>query len=182
MNDILQILLAAETASRWHVDQRRKGGRHEPYINHLIEVASLVAQATDGDDPNLVVAALLHDAVEDCGISGKLIADTFGEDVASIVAEVTDDKSLPKEVRKEEQVRTAATKSTRAKILKLADKISNLRAIAASPPADWPLERRIEYVRWARRVAAGLRGVNRQLEDELDAAADTAERSMIAAT
>jgi GTP diphosphokinase / guanosine-3',5'-bis(diphosphate) 3'-diphosphatase len=136
----------------------------------------LVAKATGGSDTDLVIAALLHDAIEDCEVPRELIAETFGEDVASIVEEVTDDKNLPKAVRKEEQVRTAPTKSPRAKMLKLADKASNLRAIAASPPLDWSVKRRIEYVRWAREVANGLRGVNQKLERQFDEAAAAAER------
>lgn len=134
MQEWLQVLKAADAAARWHVHQRRKGAAEEPYINHLVEVAMLVAEATGGSDTNLVVAGLLHDAIEDCEVARELIAETFGEDVASIVEEVTDDKSLPKAERKEEQVKTAPTKSPRAKILKLADKVSNLRALAASPP------------------------------------------------
>jgi GTP diphosphokinase / guanosine-3',5'-bis(diphosphate) 3'-diphosphatase len=122
----LQVLKAADAAARWHVHQRRKGPAQEPYINHLVEVAMLVANATDGTDTSLVTAALLHDAVEDCKVPRELIVESFGEDVASLVEEVTDDKSLPKEVRKQEQVKTAPTKSSRAKVLKLADKISIL--------------------------------------------------------
>src|SRR5260370_13978937 len=94
MQEWLQILKAADAAARWHVHQRRKGAAEEPYINHLLEVATLVAEATDGKDINLVVAALLHDAIEDCEVPREMIAEAFGEDVASLVAEVTDDKSL----------------------------------------------------------------------------------------
>jgi GTP diphosphokinase / guanosine-3',5'-bis(diphosphate) 3'-diphosphatase len=177
MQEWLQVLKAADAAARWHVHQRRKGPAEEPYINHLVEVAKLVADATDGEDPNLVIAALLHDAIEDCEVPRELIAETFGEDVASLVEEVTDDKSLPKPVRKDEQVKTAPTKSPRAKILKLADKISNLRAIAASAPSDWSVKRRLEYVRWAREVAKGLRGANQKLEEQFDNVAAVAERS-----
>jgi GTP diphosphokinase / guanosine-3',5'-bis(diphosphate) 3'-diphosphatase len=142
-----------------------------------VEVATLVAEATDGADTDLVIAALLHDAIEDCEVPRELIAEIFGEDVASIVEEVTDDKTLPKAVRKEEQIKTALAKSPRAKLLKLADKTSNLRAIAASAPAEWSIKRRIEYVSWARNVAEGLRGVNQRLEELFDEAAAAAERS-----
>jgi GTP diphosphokinase / guanosine-3',5'-bis(diphosphate) 3'-diphosphatase len=136
-----------------------------------------VANATKGEDPNLVVAALLHDAIEDCEVPRNLIAEEFGEDVASIVEEVTDDKSLPKADRKQQQVKNAAHKSSRAKILKLADKTSNLRAIAASPPSDWSVNRRVEYIQWAKKVANGLRGVNEELEAKFDDAVAGAERS-----
>ena len=173
----LQVLKAADAAARWHVHQRRKGSAQEPYINHLIEVTMLVADATGGSDTNLVIAALLHDAIEDCKVPRRLIAESFGEDVASLVEKVTDDKSLPKEVRKARQIESAPKKSPRAKILKLADKTSNLRALAASPPATWSIERRKEYVEWCRDVVRGLRGTNQQLEDQFDQAAAAAERS-----
>jgi hypothetical protein len=106
-----------QSAARWHVHHRRKGPAEEPYINHLLEVAMLVADATGGSDTNLVIAALLHDAIEDSELPRELIAETFGEDVASVVVEVTDDKSLPKAQRKLMQIETAATKSPRAKVL-----------------------------------------------------------------
>jgi GTP diphosphokinase / guanosine-3',5'-bis(diphosphate) 3'-diphosphatase len=177
MKEWLTVLKAADAAARWHVHQRRKGPAQEPYINHLVEVALLVADATDGSDTDLVIAALLHDAIEDCEVPRELIAETFGEDVASLVEEVTDDKSLPKPVRKDEQIKTATMKSPRAKILKLADKTGNLRAVAASPPANWSVKRRKEYVDWSREVVKGLRGINRKLEDQFDQAAAAAERS-----
>ncbi len=103
----IAVLRAADAAARWHVHQRRKGAAQEPYINHLLEVATLVAEATGGNDPDLVIAALLHDAIEDCEVPRELIAKTFGTEVADLVAEVTDDKSLPKEHRKEKQIETA---------------------------------------------------------------------------
>jgi GTP diphosphokinase / guanosine-3',5'-bis(diphosphate) 3'-diphosphatase len=137
----------------------------------------LVAEATAGSDTNLVIAALLHDAIEDSEVPTELIAQTFGDDVASIVAEVTDDKTLPKAQRKLIQIETAATKSPRAKVLKLADKTSNLRAVAVSPPAGWSVKRRSEYVRFSRKVAEGLRGVDPRLEEQFDEAACAAERS-----
>jgi len=171
------VLQAADAAARWHVHQRRKGAAEEPYINHLLEVATLVAEATDGKDPELVIAALLHDAIEDQEVPDDLIAETFGEDVAGLVREATDDKSLPKEERKHRQIEEASKKSRRAKILKLADKTSNLKAIAASPPPDWSVKRRLEYIRWARDVVAGLTGVSDCLEEEFERAARDAEQS-----
>src|SRR5690242_15206581 len=177
MHEWLQVLKAADAAARWHVHHRRKGPAEEPYINHLLEVAMLVAEATGGEDTNLVIAALLHDAIEDSEVPRELIAETFGDDVASLVVEVTDDKSLPKATRKLKQVETASLKSQRAKMLKLADQTSNLRAVAASPPSDWSVKRRIEYVHWARQVVDGLRGANPKLEAHFDEAALAAERS-----
>jgi|SRR5262249_33418534 len=157
MKEWLLVLKAADAAARWHVHHRRKGPAEEPYINHLLEVAMLVAEATGGNDTNLVIAALLHDAIEDSEVPRELIAETFGEDVACLVEEVTDDKALPKGMRKQKQVESAPTKSTRAKMLKLADKTSNLRAVASSPASDWSVKRRMGYVQWAKQVAGASR-------------------------
>jgi len=179
MNDLFTVLKAADAAARWHVHQRRKGAAQEPYINHPLEVAALVAEATEGDDPNLIAAALLHDVIEDCGVPYSLIAETFGTDVADLVAEVTDDKTLEKSERKKLQVEKAHKKTSRAKVLKLADKISNLRTLALSPPEAWSPQRRFEYVEFARQVVEGLRGANLFLEAQFDEAARAAEKSLL---
>src|SRR5262245_31646124 len=173
--DWIAVLKAADAAARWHVQQRRKGAAEEPYINHLLEVAMLVAEATSGEDPELVIAALLHDSIEDQEVPRSVIAQGFGTGVAELVEEVTDDKKLEKQERKRLQVEHAHRKSQRAKILKLADKTSNLRAIAASPPPDWSVKRRLEYVEWSRRVSEGLTGVSPWLEKEFEQAAEEAE-------
>lgn len=179
MKEWVTVLRAADAAARWHVHQRRKGAAQEPYVNHLLEVASLVTEATHGKDPDLVIAALLHDAIEDQEVPAELIAREFGSKVAAIVAEVTDDKTLDKAERKHRQVATAPKKSNQAKMLKLADKTSNLRAIAFSPSPGWSVQRRLEYIDWAKSVAAGLRGVSPWLEDQFDRAVEEAERSVI---
>ncbi|SHG79335.1 HD domain-containing protein [Bradyrhizobium erythrophlei] len=178
MKELVSVLRAADAAARWHVQQRRKGSAQEPYINHLIEVASLVAQATEGSDPSIIAAALLHDAIEDQGVSADTIASEFGQRVADIVMEVTDDKSLPKAERKRKQVERAPHKSREAKLIKLADKISNVLAVATSPAPDWSVERRQEYVEWAKEVVAGLRGVSPWLEGQFDEAAERAEAAV----
>ncbi len=177
LDTLSRVLRAAERAAHWHSEQRRKGAAQEPYVNHLLEVARLVAEATGGADPDLVVAALLHDAVEDQPVSRAAIAQEFGEDVAALVMEVTDDKTLPKEQRKRLQVEHAPEKTPRAAILKLADKTSNLTALALSPPANWNAARRLAYVQWARNVAAGLRVENPWLRSRFADAADAAERA-----
>jgi (p)ppGpp synthase/HD superfamily hydrolase len=174
----IAVLRAADAAARWHVHQRRKGAAEEPYVNHLLEVATLVATATHGNDPNVVIAALLHDAIEDQEVPREIIAETFGDDVARLVEEVTDDKKLEKQERKRLQVEHAHRKSQRAKLIKLADKTSNLRALAASPPLDWSVKRRLEYVEWARKVVAGLTGVSEWLEHEFEQAAKETEKSV----
>ncbi|WP_149538180.1 HD domain-containing protein [Siccirubricoccus phaeus] len=165
-------LRAAVFAARVHATHTRKGAAAEPYVNHVLEVAALLAE--HGAPDVAVIAGLLHDTVEDSSddpepVTLAALAAEFGEEVAGIVAEVSDDKSLPKEVRKALQVRQAAKKSAAARQLKLADKISNLRAIMASPPRAWEHARRVEYVGWAGRVAVGLRGCNPGLEALFDA-------------
>jgi (p)ppGpp synthase/HD superfamily hydrolase len=182
MKEWIAVLHAADTAARWHVHQRRKGIAQEPYINHLLEVASLVAEATGGNDPNLVIAALLHDAVEDQGVTSEMLASEFGQHVADIVMEVSDDKALPKDERKRRQVEAAPEKSHEAKLIKLADKTSNLQTIASSPAADWSVERRREYIEWANAVVSGLRGTSPWLEQKFDEAAIAAEQSLNRAT
>ena len=119
MNDIVAIMRAADFAARKHTGQKRKGEEAAPYLNHLIEVASLVADATDGR-PDVVIAALLHDAVEDQDVTNAEIADLFGQTVASLVADVTDDKNLLKQVRKDKQIAGASHKSDGASVIKLA--------------------------------------------------------------
>ncbi|GEO18448.1 HD domain-containing protein [Microvirga aerophila] len=178
MEDLIRVLKAAEAAASWHAHQKKKGAAQEPYINHLLEVAALVAKATEGRDSNLVIAALLHDSIEDQEVPRQVIAEAFGDDVAKLVEEITDDMSLPDEERKRLQVAHAAKKSDRAKIIKLADKISNVRAISGGHPPDWSVKRRLDYVSWARTVVAGLRGVNVQLEQEFDGVAVEAEQSV----
>jgi (p)ppGpp synthase/HD superfamily hydrolase len=174
MTGLVTVLRAADAAARWHVDQRRKGAAQEPYVGHLLEVAELVAEATDGADPNLVVAALLHDTIEDQGVTREEIAAQFSDDVADLVVEVTDDKKLPKAERKQLQIKNALKLTPRAKILKLADKISNLRSLATSPPADWPMQRRADYVIWTSEVVRGITGASDLLEQEFDRAAERA--------
>jgi (p)ppGpp synthase/HD superfamily hydrolase len=171
MNEnVLLIARALDFAARKHVDQRRKGEAEEPYINHVAEVASLLAEATGGEDAVLVAAGLLHDTIEDVGVTHAELAQAFGPEVADLVQEVTDDKSLPKQERKRLQVEHAPHKSGRARQLKIADKTSNLRAIRNSPPKDWDEERKREYFDWAKRVVDGCRGVNAKLEATFDEA------------
>ncbi len=162
------ILKAAYFAASRHSAQRRKGAAAEPYVNHLLEVAELVAGALAEPDPNLLMAALLHDTVEDVGVTKEELIEIFGEDVASLVMEVTDDKTLPKTERKRLQIVHAPHKSARAQTIKLADKISNLRAILASPPTDWSVERQREYFEWARQVVDALSAPNPRLKAEFD--------------
>jgi (p)ppGpp synthase/HD superfamily hydrolase len=169
-SDIMAVARALDFAARKHSNQRRKGEAGEPYVNHLAEVARLVAEATEGQDPVAVVAALLHDTIEDTGTSHAELEREFGAEVAAVVVEVTDDKSLPKTERKRLQEENAPHKSRRAKLVKIADKTSNLRSIAKSPPMEWDLKRQQDYFDWAARVVAGCRGTNATLEKWFDEA------------
>ena len=171
MTTIVDIARAYHFAATRHADQRRKGERAEPYINHLTEVAELVAQATQGEDLDLIVAAVLHDVVEDTATTFADVTTGFGSRVAGLVREVTDDKTLPKAERKRLQVLHAAQSSSGAKIIKLADKTANLRALATSPPADWSPRRRRDYVEWAIQVVAGCAGVSADLERKFQTSA-----------
>lgn len=178
MNDTVLITRALHFAADRHSNHRRKGQAQEPYVNHLAEVAELVANATKGKDANLVAAALLHDTIEDTVTVPEELVTIFNSDVASLVQEVTDDKSLPKQNRKDLQVANAPTKSTRAKLLKLADKTSNLRSIAYSPPENWNTERKREYIDWSLKVANGLKGVHPWLEARFDEALEQAKQTL----
>jgi (p)ppGpp synthase/HD superfamily hydrolase len=174
--DVVQVTRALDYAARKHVSQRRKGEAQEPYINHLAEVAHLLAEATGGGDSNLVIAGLLHDCIEDQGVTYEELVELFGDDVADLVRDVTDDKTLLKAERKRLQVELAPHKSDRAKMLKIADKTSNLRAIAVSPPSGWDEQRKRDYFAWALAVVAGCRDVNAFLEAKFDEAYRNGQR------
>jgi guanosine-3',5'-bis(diphosphate) 3'-pyrophosphohydrolase len=162
------ILKALRFAAEKHNDQRRKDSKASPYINHPILVAEILWRVGDVRDNVLLVASILHDTIEDTKTTPEEIKTEFGEDVLALVLEVTDDKSLPKQVRKQLQVEHAPHKSLNAKLLKLADKISNVQDIITFPPRDWSLERKREYLLWTEKVVAGLRGVNEKLEKQYD--------------
>lgn len=166
--DVARIFQALAYAAGQHKDQRRKGSDQIPYINHPIEVAELLYQVGKVRDVNLLLAAILHDTVEDTTSTPEEIEALFGPQVRSLVLEVSDDKSLPKAERKRLQVVHAPHQSELAKQLKLADKICNIRDVIFHPPADWSNERRVEYIAWASAVVAGLRGANLALEEEFD--------------
>ncbi|MFO1036500.1 MAG: HD domain-containing protein [Geminicoccaceae bacterium] len=155
VTDLLATVRFAATA---HANQRRKGATQEPYINHLLEVAELVAAACKGLDFEVIQAAVLHDVVEDTRYGIGDVAERFGEAVAGLVAECSDDMSLPKEERKRRRIEKAGSRSPHAKLIKTADLISNLRAMAESPPAGWPPEWRLGYLGTARAVHAAMGG------------------------
>ena len=174
--DMILILEAASFAAERHRHQRRKDADASPYINHPLTLADILAREGGVEDAKVIAAALLHDTVEDTETSIDELEARFGASVASIVAEVTDDKSLPKDERKRLQVAKASSKSADAKLVKLADKIANLRDLITSPPTDWPAARKAEYFVWAGQVVAGLRGTNARLESAFDEVVRRASR------
>ena len=163
MIQVGKVLDAATFAAQKHTQQKRKD-EVQPYINHPIEVADLLVNVGKVEDTDMIAAALLHDTVEDCGVTYAEIAERFGEPVAGYVRELTDDKSLPKAERKRLQIEHAPHLTPQAKQIKLADKISNVRDMIENPPNGWSIERRREYVEWGEKVVAGLRGSNAELE------------------
>lgn len=173
-----KILKAIQFAARKHRDQRRKGAQHAPYINHPIDVTEILWRVGKVRDVVTLLAALLHDTIEDTDTSADEIRQLFGEEVLSVVLEVTDDKSLPKAERKRLQVVNAPHKSARARQIKLADKISNVTEITNDPPDDWSMERRSAYLDWTENVIDGLRGQNPELEALYDQAVAEGRRRL----
>lgn len=172
------ILKALRFSAEKHNDQRRKDAKASPYINHLIQVAETLWTIGEVRDVTLLVASILHDTIEDTATMPDEIRQNFGEEVLALVLEVTDDKSLPKQMRKQLQVEHAPHKTRNAKLLKLADKISNVQGIITAPPKDWSLDRKREYLLWSERVVAGLRGVSPSLERRYDELLTDGKRSL----
>jgi len=168
-NDLKLLLRALAFAAAKHKNQRRKDVDASPYINHPISLADVLCNEGHITDIEVICGALLHDTVEDTDTEPEELEAEFGKAIRDIVMEVTDDKTLPKGERKQAQIDHAAGISDKAKLVKLADKISNLRDVASSPPPDWSLERRREYFDWAKAVIDRLRGVDAGLEAVFDA-------------
>ena len=160
-----RILQATDFAAKKHSSQRRKNPDASPYINHPVEVAFHLCSVGNIADEDILIAALLHDTIEDTETTREEIAAIFGETVAALVVECSDDKSLSKMERKRLQVENAPHKSSGAKMIKIADKTCNLRSILADPPDGWSQQRQYEYFQWAEQVVAGLLGENKALDD-----------------
>ena len=169
-NDLALLLKALAFAAHKHRDQRRKDRAASPYINHPIALAKVLVDEGRVTDVDVLCAALLHDTVEDTATTNKELRRSFGAKIARIVAEVTDDKRLPKAERKSLQVKHAKTISDDAKLVKLADKLCNIRDVARRPPATWDRKRQEEYFEWAKRVIDRMRGINPRLEGAFDLA------------
>jgi GTP diphosphokinase / guanosine-3',5'-bis(diphosphate) 3'-diphosphatase len=168
LSTAIVLLKALHFAAKKHRDQRRKDIQASPYINHPIEVAELLARIGKVTDPVILQAALLHDTIEDTQTTPQELEEVFGSEVSHVVQEVTDDKTLPKTERKRLQVVHAPQLSNRARQIKIADKISNVQSVTSTPPANWSLERRKEYLNWTEQVVAGCRGSNEALEKFYD--------------
>jgi (p)ppGpp synthase/HD superfamily hydrolase len=162
------LLKAVQFAAGKHQTQRRKDVDASPYINHPIGVAHLLADIGGITDLDTLVAAILHDTIEDTETTPGELEEQFGRTVRKVVEEMTDDKALDKAVRKRLQIEHAPHLSPPAKAIKLADKIANVRDVMESPPPDWPLARRIEYLDWTEQVVAGCRGTSLPLEKLYD--------------
>jgi GTP diphosphokinase / guanosine-3',5'-bis(diphosphate) 3'-diphosphatase len=172
------VFAALAFAAERHRDQRRKGQRQSPYVNHLIAVLDLLWDIGGVRDPITLSAAVLHDTLEDTPTRLDELEQLFGAEIAQIVVELSDDKSLPKQRRKDLQIENAGSKSKSAKLVKLADKISNVGDILTDPPQDWPLTRQREYAIWALAVVDQVRGSNLALEARFDALYAQAERQI----
>jgi guanosine-3',5'-bis(diphosphate) 3'-pyrophosphohydrolase len=162
------VLRAARFAAWKHRDQRRKGRGHLPYINHPLDLAHVLWFEGGIEDPVVLAAALLHDTIEDTQTSLQELQGEFGPQIAEIVMEVTDEPSLDWRARKRLQISRARNASTAAKLVKLADKICNLRSLIASPPQGWSEERQRNYFDWSKAVIDQLRGINPALEQRFD--------------
>ena len=165
-----RLIFALTFAAHKHRDQRRKDIAASPYINHPIALANVLANEAHVADENVLIAAILHDTIEDTDTTEEELLCTFGREITDMVLEVTDDTSLPKAERKRLQVAGAGRISHGAKLVKLADKICNLRDISRSPPSGWSLERQQAYFDWAKAVVDGMRGAHPELERIFDEA------------
>lgn len=162
------LVKATSFAARKHKDQRRKDDAGSPYINHPVALADVLVHEGGVTDLQTIVAALLHDTIEDTETTPEEIELHFGATVRSVVEEVSDDKSLGKQACKQMQIVKAPSLSSRARAVKLADKICNLRDVVVNPPSGWEIERRQAYFDWAKCVIDGLRGEHAVLESLFD--------------
>jgi guanosine-3',5'-bis(diphosphate) 3'-pyrophosphohydrolase len=168
MGDLAVLLRAVAFSAARHRNQRRKGAEAFPYINHPVEVAEMLASVGGVTDLDTLIAAILHDTIEDTETSREEIEAIFGQRVRAIVEEVTDDKRLPQILRKKLQVQHAPGLSDPAKLIKIADKMSNIQELMQSPPQNWSVQRKQEYLDWAWSVFDGCRGVNEALEHKFE--------------
>ncbi|HEC60508.1 hypothetical protein LCGC14_0950780 [marine sediment metagenome] len=149
MNETSQLIEAFLFAAQAHKEQRRKGNGGAPYINHLIEVVSLLSSTAKVDDTDILIAAALHDILEDTPITVTEITKRYGSNVLSYVQAVSDDKALTLIERRAKQLKSMNESSDPIKYIKLADHCSNI----ASLPPTWDKQRLKEYIGWSQSVA-----------------------------
>jgi guanosine-3',5'-bis(diphosphate) 3'-pyrophosphohydrolase len=178
-NGLPLLVNALSFAAKKHRLQKRKDGV-TPYINHPIEVVQILVTVASVEDYEVLAAAALHDTIEDTDTTPEELRAAFGERILSLVLECTDDKSLPKEERKRLQVEHAPHKSADAKLIKIADKISNMRDIAASPPTDWDEQRKAKYLEWSKHVFEGLKGGNAKLDQLFESVLEASRKALAA--
>ena len=168
--DLEKIKVAYQTAVDAHQGQCRKSG--EPYISHPIAVAVLLVDL--GMDTDTLCAALLHDVVEDTEVELSTIEKQFGSEVALLVDGVTKLGRIPFSSREQQQAENvrkmllAVAQDVRVIIIKLADRLHNMRTIDALPPQkrrDKALETMEVYAPLAHRL--GIRAFKEELEDIL---------------
>lgn len=162
--EIKTFIKALSFAAEKHRNQRRKDAKASPYINHPIALADVLANEGNITDIETLCAAVLHDTIEDTDATVEELKEIFGQKITAIVLELTDDKSLPKSVRKQKQIEHAPCCMREAKLVKLADKICNLRDILSAPPVKWSTERKNAYFKWAEDVVKSIRGTQFELE------------------
>ena len=179
LTDIGLILQAAHFSADKHRDQRRKGSRNTPYINHPLEVAERINRIGRIEDVTILVAAILHDTIEDTETTAEELAVLFGPAVAKLVSELTVDKEPYWTVRKRNEIDDAPKMSDGAKLIKISDKTSNLADTISNPPGEWTLQRRRDYLEFARLVVDGCRGVNAALDAEFDRVAEEARKRFL---
>jgi len=165
-DDTGRLLEAIKYASEKHAGQLRKGSARIPYINHPIAVTQLLYE-TGVSETDVLIAGALHDVIEDTNTPPDEIKEFFGSDILNLILELTDDMSLPHDERKQRQIETAPGISIPAKMIRIADKICNLRDIMYYP-IDWDTEKKKLYMEWAEQVVAGCRGLNLALDTVFD--------------
>lgn len=172
------ILKAAHFAAQKHSNQRRKNKEASPYINHPLQVAIFISEIGQIKDPEIIAAALLHDTIEDTNTTPEELEQLFGSKIKNLVEAVTDNKSLPKEVRKKLQIEHASQLSKEATLIKLGDKISNVLDVTNNPPENWNLERRKNYFDWAEAVIKNCPKTNQALEEYFENAIEAGRKKL----
>lgn len=162
--DTAALLKAIAFAADKHRQQRRKGLDSDPYINHPIAVANILANIGNITELPILLAAVLHDTIEDTDTGQEEILQLFGIQVLNLVLEVTDNPHLSKPARKQLQIQNLPDMSTGAKCIRLADKISNMLDITFHPPLNWSPQRCAEYIDWSEQILVGCKGINTDLE------------------